>query len=141
MHICRCSEVDGGGQAKPNVAVATLEGLLVNLHLGEAASLQIWTKGRAGEFVLVEERPAPEPRSPGRWERLAETLFDCRAVLASAVGPTPWEVLCRYGIVPREVEGLVEDGLKAVYDGKASAPFAPRKAKQCCGGQGSGEGC
>ena len=45
---------------KPYVAVATTEGMLVNLHLGDAPSFQIWGPNGQG-YALVEERPAPPP--------------------------------------------------------------------------------
>jgi nitrogen fixation protein NifB len=126
---------------RPNVAVASREGVLVNLHLGEAGSLQIWTEGTGGEFLLLEERPAPEPGTEDRWERLARMLSDCRAVLVAALGPLPREVLSGRGIVSLEMEGLVQDGLRAVYDGEGIRALAPRRVKGCCREGGSGEGC
>jgi nitrogen fixation protein NifB len=134
-------ETDGAVHPRPNVAVASLEGVLVNLHLGEAAAFQIWTQVAGGEFVFLEERAAPEPVLPDRWERLARTLYDCRAVLVAALGQMPSEILSGQGIVSLEMEGLVEDGLRAVYSGKEIRPLAPRKVKGCCRGGGSGEGC
>ncbi len=44
---------------RPYVAVATLEGMLVNQHLGEAYKFQIWGK-EDNNFFLFEERDAPE---------------------------------------------------------------------------------
>jgi len=41
---------------RPYVDVATQEGVLVNQHLGEARSFQIWEK-HASTFHKVEERP------------------------------------------------------------------------------------
>ena len=50
---------------RPYVAVATLEGALVNQHLGEAHRFQIWEQSVSG-FNLVEERDAPEPEAAKR---------------------------------------------------------------------------
>lgn len=127
-----------GSSARPHVAVATHEGLLVNRHLGEAPALQIWTR-RTDGFACIEERPAPEPGSGGRrWLELAETLKDCRAVLVAAVGPTPRAILEEAGIRPLEMEGLITDGLAAVYNGADTGAFTRRRVKVCRGGRGDG---
>jgi nitrogen fixation protein NifB len=130
---------------RPYTAVATLEGALVNLHLGEASEFQIWGISDAG-FRLIETRPAPEPGiGPARWTRLAETLKDCRAVLVSALGDSPNRILREHGIVPVEVNGLISMGLEAVYNGaNPSALKGRRKAAGCsraAGCSGDGGGC
>lgn len=129
---------------RPYVAVATREGFLVNSHLGEAAAFQIW--GRVPEgFRLVASRPAPPPGGGGkRWLDLAETLKDCRAVLVSGVGETPRAILEEAGVAPLVMEGLIEQGLAAVYGGRDPARFRKRRTKSCsrgCSGGGSGVGC
>ncbi len=127
---------------RPYVAVASREGLLVNLHLGQAPSFQIWEQAGQG-FRLVEERPAP-PVGGGaeRWAKLADLLKDCRAVLASAIGGTPREALAPTGIQLVEMEGFIELGLKALYQGGDLSAFARRAGGGCCrGSQGDGEGC
>ena len=45
---------------RPCVAVATLEGVLVNQHLGEAEQLQVFRQQDDG-FELIETRPRPRP--------------------------------------------------------------------------------
>ena len=45
---------------RPHVAVATLEGVLVNQHLGEAMQFAVFTREK-GEYRLVETRHAPPP--------------------------------------------------------------------------------
>lgn len=129
---------------RPYVAVATREGFLVNSHLGEAAAFQIW--GRVPEgFRLVATRPAPPPGGGGkRWLDLAATLKDCRAVLVSGVGETPRAILEEAGVAPLVMEGLIEQGLAAVYGRRDPALFRKRRAKSCsrgCSGGGSGVGC
>jgi nitrogen fixation protein NifB len=129
---------------KPYVAVATREGMLVNQHLGEAASFQIWGAGDAG-FTLVEERQAPKPGcGPRRWEELARTLADCRAVLASAMGEAPRALLEEYGIKGHVVSGFITDALEAVFSGRDMGVLGTRRAKAGCsagGCSGGGEGC
>ncbi|OLN25905.1 Nitrogenase FeMo-cofactor synthesis FeS core scaffold and assembly protein NifB [Desulfovibrio sp. DV] len=127
---------------RPYVAVATREGMLVNMHLGEAHKFQIW-KQDGDAFALVEERYAPEPGTgTKRWIDMAKLLFDCRAVLIAACGETPRKVLADAGVVAYECSGLVETLLAEVYGtGDLTVLKSRRKSlgKACCGG--GGEGC
>jgi nitrogen fixation protein NifB len=128
---------------RPYVAVASLEGILVNQHLGEADRFQIWSPGDGG-FELIEERPAP-PKGNGidRWLNLAESLKDCRAVLVSAMGETPSQVLSENGILPVEMNGFIKLGLEAIYNGGNPAALKGRRKGAgggCCSGQGGGCG-
>jgi nitrogen fixation protein NifB len=130
-------------ETRPYVAVASREGMLVNLHLGEASSFQIWAQEGQG-FRLLEERPAPSAgRGDHRWWALAETLKDCRAVLVSAIGDTPRVILTEAGTVPLEMTGLIEMGLQAVYDSGEVAFFKARRGglAEGCPGKGLGSGC
>ncbi|KHK02837.1 radical SAM protein [Desulfovibrio sp. TomC] len=127
---------------RPYVAVATREGMLVNMHLGEAHKFQIW-KQDGDAFALVEERYAPEPgNGTKRWIDLAKLLIDCRAVLVAACGETPRKILADTGVMPYECSGLVETVLAEVYGtGDLTLLKSRRKGlgKACCGG--GGEGC
>jgi nitrogen fixation protein NifB len=128
---------------RPYVAVATREGMLVNLHLGEAPSFQIWKPNGKG-FQLLEERTAPPPGGGDhRWWNLARTLQDCRAVLVSAVGEAPRAILTEAGVVPLEMTGLIDLGLQAVYEGGGVSLFKARRGglAQSCSGKGAGSGC
>jgi nitrogen fixation protein NifB len=143
LHGCltACARLVPGPADKPYVAVATKEGMLVNLHLGEAPSFQIWENNGQG-FRLVAERPAP-PAGGGsqRWWDLAETLKDCRAVLVNALGETPRAILEECGIQPLEISGFIYLGLQAVYLGEPIEFMKSRTqglAKAC---PGSGRGC
>jgi nitrogen fixation protein NifB len=127
---------------RPCVAVATWEGVLVNQHLGEAEELQIYRQ-QADAFELVETRSAPPPGGGDtRWQQLAEVLHDCRALLVSSAGSSPAQVLSERGIRVVLMEGLIEEGLEAVYAGRpVRAPL--RREHRCgagasCGGDGQG---
>ena len=129
--------------ARPYVAVATHEGMLVNQHLGEATRFQIWGSSRDG-FRFLEERPAPRPGTGAmRWHALANLLKDCRAVLVSGIGERPKEILRAAGIRPVEMNGFVEMGLKAIYGDGNMNVFKSRR--QGCGKgstcAGDGGGC
>jgi len=129
-------------EERPYVAVATEEGILINQHLGEAAKFEIWEKGDKG-FQKVDEREAP-PTGGGikRWHQVARILGDCRAILVSGIGQTPFEILHQSGVSPVEASGFIEEGLKAVYDGKKTANLKGRR-NPCAMGTctGSGGGC
>jgi nitrogen fixation protein NifB len=128
---------------RPYVAVASQEGMLVNLHLGEAPAFQIWGP-HGGGFRMLEERPAP-PAGGGsdRWWTIAETLKDCRAILVSAIGGTPQAILSEAGVEPVVMNGFIEMALSAIYqNGDLSALKGRRSgvAGGCCNKK-SGEGC
>ncbi len=115
--------------------------MLANRHLGEAASFQVWGRSPAG-YVLIETRQAPQPGGGRRWLALAEILKDCRAVLVSGVGEAPRAILEESGVPPVVMEGLIRQGLAAVYEGLDPAAFGKRRQRACrrsC--RGGGEGC
>jgi nitrogen fixation protein NifB len=126
---------------KPYVAVATMEGLLVNEHLGHAQEFSVFRPDEVGGFTLVDRRKSP-PEGTGtyRWTQLAEVLHDCRAVLASAAGATPQMVLDHHGIRVVIMEGLIDSALETIYGGGEIR--SPVRLKCCPSGcSGSGTGC
>ncbi|WP_328285396.1 nitrogenase cofactor biosynthesis protein NifB [Fundidesulfovibrio putealis] len=135
-------EVD---ESRAYVAVATMEGMLVNMHLGEAGSFQIWGEDGCGGYKMVEDRPAPPTGGgPKRWYTLAKSLSDCRAVLVSGVGDTPQAILEEEGVKVVAMSGFIAQGLDAVFKTKKFDHLRAKggggcKAGGCSGG--SGEGC
>lgn len=129
--------------ARPYVAVASREGMLINQHLGEAKAFYIFEM-RDGELVQVEERNAPTPGcGPKRWEDLARLLGDCRAILAGACGETPRKILEGSGLKIHECSGFIEPAVRGVYESSDMSAFGGRKrgiAAACCSG-GGGKGC
>jgi nitrogen fixation protein NifB len=127
---------------RPYVAVATQEGILINQHLGEARTFQIWEP--AGDaYRKIESRKAPATGGGiRRWHQLAKILGDCRAVLISGIGETPFEILEKSGTKPIQAAGFIEEGLATVYEGKKIDSLKGRH-KSCASGQcgGSGTGC
>lgn len=124
------------------IAVATREGILVNHHLGEARKFQIWAK-EGESFQKIEERKAPQ--SGGgikRWHQLAKILGDCRAVLVSGVGNTPYDILVKAGVQPIEAAGFIEEALPTVYENRKTSSLKGRKSPCATGAcSRSGEGC
>ena len=102
---------------RPFVAVATMEGVLVNQHLGRADEFQIFERTSSG-FDLKEIRKAPRAGTGDeRWDELADIFQDCRSVLVSAAGMKPVDFLKVAGIEVVEMDGLIEQGLDYVYNG------------------------
>ncbi len=132
---------------RPYIAVATMEGALVNQHLGEAERLAIYAPDHAapGRFRLVETRPTPEDGGgDNRWATLAEKLKDCRAIMVTAAGPTPQKVLTAHGLKVVEMEGLIDEGLKAVFADQPVPASMKRRFTSCGAGvscKGTGNGC
>ncbi len=115
LKACSAEPAQDLADPRPYVAVATREGRLVNLHLGKASRLQIWTATDKG-FEIVEERETPLALSgDNRWTLLADLLSDCRAVLAQAAGENPKQALKARGTAVALASGLIEDGLREIF--------------------------
>ncbi|MFV0592369.1 MAG: NifB/NifX family molybdenum-iron cluster-binding protein [Draconibacterium sp.] len=130
-------------ESRPNVAVASYEGLLVNQHLGEAQQLFIFRETPNG-YKLVEQRPTPKPGAGNtRWEELGSLISDCRALLVGGIGPSPSSIIGRSGIKIVEMTGLIDEGLDAVYKGKELKTLKKADVFKCgaeCSGKGTGCG-
>lgn len=123
---------------RPYVAVASLEGMLINQHLGRADTLYIYAQTPQG-VLLREIRPTPEMgNGMARWRALADLLHDCRALLVSAVGNTPRQVIEDSGVTVMVLEGVITDAVRAIYEGESLAHLQKRPALACTG---SGGGC
>jgi len=135
------------GKDRPYVAVASREGALVNMHLGEAASILIFKQDpdTASGFKFLEIRTSPNPGgASARWSELADLLGDCRAFLVNAAGPSPKSALEARGIEVIEMEGLIEEGLTAVFANQPIPPTLRRRFTSCGSGtscRGTGTGC
>lgn len=97
---------------RPNVAVASGDGMEVDLHLGQAGRLLIYGPREDGLGCLLETRAAPSSGSRQRWRRLSEILSDCFVLLASHAGEQPRQQLAENGIrvllTDDQVEGVVD---------------------------------
>ena len=130
---------------RPYIAVASEEGMLVNQHLGEAARLLIFKQdpdSPAG-VKFVEMRKTPEAGAGlNRWNELADLLNDCRALLVAAAGPQPRRAIEERGIRIVEMEGLIEEGLVAIFKDQPIPASLARRFTSCGDGcKGAGNGC
>jgi nitrogen fixation protein NifB len=146
-HYANASLNPAEDDVRPLIAVATMEGALVNQHLGEAERFLVYERNAEipGSFRLKEMRPAPpEGGGDARWAELAVTLKDCRALLVNAAGPTPMKVLTQHGLKVVEMEGLIDEGLRAVFADKPIPSGMKRRFTSCGAGiscKGTGTGC
>jgi nitrogen fixation protein NifB len=129
-------------EERPYVAVATYEGMLVNMHLGEADKLYVFRQTPNG-FHFVEERETPTAGTGDfRWYNLANSIKDCRAILVAGVGGKPTSILQNAGIRVIQMTGLIDEGLEAVYNGKQIKTVKKADAFKCgdtC--RGNAQGC
>ena len=126
---------------RPYVAVASMEGILVNQHLGEAERLLIYESTESG-YRFLEHRQTPNSGLGAlRWLKLSELLHDCQAVLVSAAGETPKNILTRQGVKVWEMEGFISDGLEGIDQGRGLEHLKRRNSSGCNGCKGTGMGC
>jgi len=94
-----------------------------------------------GAYECIERRKAP-PKGGGeqRWRDLAMTLSDCRAILVSAVGSMPREILHDSGVQVLDMSGMIQDGLDVFFRGDDPRCLKRHSGKACPGG-GDGGGC
>lgn len=132
-----------GSENKIRVAVASLEGVLINQHLGEAMRLLVYSD-KNGSPEFHEERFTPETGNGYlRWEVIAELLKDCHTLLVSGIGKAPQRVLEANGINVFVVEGVIEEAASTVFKGESLNHILKRERTTCgveCSGNGLGCG-
>lgn len=122
---------------KKFVAVASMEGVLINEHLGRAKSFYIYGKTAEGTMELVDTRQAPPPGSgDARWDELAGLFSDCQAVLVSSAGQKPVNLLQKQDVKVIVLEGLISTAVTPLLNGE-SIDHLTRAACACsgCGGE------
>ncbi len=100
---------------KPYVAVATSDGVNVDVHLGKAEKLLLY-EIRQGEVALAGSRACPpKGGGEGRWESLAAILADCRALIAASAGEAPRQALLERGLPVVTGSTTVEEAAARVF--------------------------
>ncbi|TCD48689.1 radical SAM protein [Chlorobium sp. N1] len=127
---------------RPYLAVTSLEGVLVNQHLGDADRFLIYGMDpKTGDCTLVDSRPAPSPGGgQHRWEAVADVIKDCRTLLCSSAGDNPTMVLNTRGIEVMVLEGVIEDAVGGIFRGEDIRHMARNSRKHACTGTGGGCG-
>jgi nitrogen fixation protein NifB len=138
------ASVANAGSGRTRVAAASNEGLLVNLHLGEARKVYVFEKRSDGYHFIETRNTPPEGGGEERWRELAtKTLIDCQAILVAGIGPNPMRTLHANGIKVIQMSGLINAGLDAVYLNQPIKTLCPGDYTRCgevCNGTGSGCG-
>lgn len=85
------------------VAVASLDGILINQHFGKNREFLIYRIQDNGEYGLVETRELKAPCQAGQHDgdalvQAAQELQDCSFVLVARIGPGADKVLASHGI-------------------------------------------
>lgn len=128
---------------RDKIAVASMEGVLVNQHLGEAERFYIYENSESGPR-LYETRIAPEKGGGDtRWKELANLLSDCSAVLVNGVGNHPKGILEESGLQVYLIEGMIEEAVSRIYNNQSLTHLSIRKPPKCqeaCTGNGTGCG-
>jgi nitrogen fixation protein NifB len=118
-------------ETRPYIAVASLEGVLVNQKLGKAEELLIYGK-QDGKVTFIETRRTPAPGGGlKRWEDLSDLISDCRALLVAGLGDNPRRVLQERGIEILELDGLIDEAAEAVFEGHNMNYMIRRDIKAC----------
>jgi nitrogen fixation protein NifB len=124
---------------RTRVAVASREGVLVNLHLGEAGRFLVYELDD-GVPALIDERSAPEPGGGAeRWKRLSDVLSDCGFIVVSGIGDAPRRALERAGVTPVVVSGTVAEITRLLLKGDDYSHLAVAGFR--CSGGGAQAGC
>jgi nitrogen fixation protein NifB len=127
-------------QPRPFIAAATMEGFLVNVHLGQAKEILIYQCTGEGGLKVIETRHTPDPGGGDqRWHALADLLSDCQALLVANAGPTPTQILARHGVKVICTEGLIAQAARQIIEGKTvPPPCNPRTCGVTCSGNAQG---
>lgn len=128
---------------RPYIAATSMEGMLVNQHLGEADFIYIFGQ-KDGQVEFIETRRTP-PSGGGmdRWSELADILYDCNTILVNGIGPSPTKVFQEKGLAVLEVEGMIEEAARALYEGTSLNHLIKRSQTICgeaCSGTATGCG-
>jgi len=94
---------------KPYIAVASADGVNVNLHLGEASDMLLYSYESGKLQEHGRRRIATPVGAQERWDAVADTFADCSLLLVSGLGRRPYELLRRKGLRVEAVEGKITD--------------------------------
>lgn len=128
---------------RPYVAVASMEGVLINQHLGEAEKLWIFEYDEIAP-KLVAMRDTPEAGDGNqRWRDLSKTIEDCHSILIGGVGQAPRWVMEKSGLRVIEASGFIAQAMESMHRSGDVPPAMKKQFKPCAssGCQGTGTGC
>ena len=135
----------------PLIAVATSDGVTIDVHFSQAKSFHIYDVEDDGSYRLLEQRqladPAPDAPLPlPAADAIIEQLSDVDVVLSERIGPGPTRTLEGRGIRAFALSGPVEKALTAygkrykLFSRRIPGETGPEDfAIRGCGGGGCGK--
>ncbi|HMA64710.1 MAG: nitrogenase cofactor biosynthesis protein NifB [Fibrobacterota bacterium] len=101
---------------KTRIAVASQEGLFINLHLGQAESLRIYDIKNSKPVLVDIRKTAHANAGCGKknWHELAHLIRDCYLLLVSGAGPLPIDILDTKGIKVKIIEDEITTVLSQI---------------------------
>lgn len=123
---------------RPYIAVASIDGLFINLDLKESEKLRVYKpKEKDPELVDIRNLPNKNVKGTARWKELAETLKDCSHLLVHGIDRCSLGILSNSGIQVYVVEGFIDKAIVNLHTGKdISYMFYKEEAERpasCCG--------
>jgi nitrogen fixation protein NifX len=99
------------------VAVASSDGKFVNQHFGMAQQFLIFEIDDEGDYKFLEIRenkPAcsVEGHSDFSMDQSVDLISDCKAVIASQIGPGAVDILLSHNIEPYIAPTFIDEALK-----------------------------
>jgi nitrogen fixation protein NifB len=128
---------------RPYVAVASMEGMLINEHLGEAGQLWVFEYDPIKPKLIGMRETPEEGAGNQRWRDLAKTIEDCHTILVAGIGRAPRWVLENEGMRVIEASGLIAPAMESLHR-SGDVPAAMKKQFKSCGSSGcagTGTGC
>lgn len=122
---------------RPYVAVASLEGYLINEHFGRAENFYIYGK-KDGRVNYIETRSVSSIKGDNRWNEIADLLGDCHSVLSAGIGKPPLAVLKKKGIKSYVLECVIAEAVENILSGESITHLYKHDIALCTG---SGGGC
>lgn len=128
---------------KPFIAVASMEGVLVNQHLGEAVNVHIFEENEEGvNWKEIRTLPLPGGGS-ARWLKVAKILQDCSALFVGGIGESPKKIMAAAGLPVYEADGVIIELLTKIFKKENIKGLLKKKITACgvnCNGNKAGCG-
>lgn len=105
---------------KKKIAVASSDGVSVNMHFGKANKFYIYEETR-DSFVLSEERKFDSAcngggHDPSRIKANMEKLSDCSYLLVSKIGAGANQTAESFGIHTYEIPGPIDESIRKLIN-------------------------
>jgi len=111
-------------EKKKYIAIASAQGLFVNLNLEECEILRIYSiVDCKPELIDLRKIPGNEFQPDIRYQQLVTILSDCACLLVYGIDPYPQKVLQQAGLSVYILEGFVDKILLRLSQGKSIDVF------------------